>query len=229
MLPLLGCGIMKEIDFLPEWYKSGRRLRVTYRTQYIVIICLFAVMVVWSFVTGASLSKAEAEIPHLVINQNAEAEEKALQGFNEAKSDLADLQKQTDALEAIDSRIVVSNILAELSFLIDRRVVLSKLSIKAEGIRDKNEAGLPSGSTAHRAWAGRSGRIAPPAGDIRYRVVISGAAADAANAAELVCKLEDSPYFCQVIPGFSRNEKIKDYQVTQFEISCYIANYIEER
>jgi len=47
--------------------------------------------------------------------------------------------------------------------------------------------------------------------------------------------LEDSPYFCQVIPSFSRNRRIRterrvigeDYQVSEFEIICYLANYSE--
>jgi hypothetical protein len=35
---------MKEIDFLPEWYKNGRRRRMRYRTQYAVLGCIFVVM-----------------------------------------------------------------------------------------------------------------------------------------------------------------------------------------
>jgi len=50
----------------------------------------------------------------------------------------------------------------------------------------------------------------------------------------LICKLEDSPYFCQVIPSFSKNKKIKaegsasgkELQVSEFKISCYLANYL---
>jgi hypothetical protein len=36
---------MKEIDFLPEWYRDGKRRESHYRTQYLAIGCLFAVMV----------------------------------------------------------------------------------------------------------------------------------------------------------------------------------------
>jgi len=51
----------------------------------------------------------------------------------------------------------------------------------------------------------------------------------------LICKLDDSPYFCQVVPSFSRNKKMKvgtglageNFQVSEFEISCYLANYRE--
>jgi len=63
--------------------------------------------------------------------------------------------------------------------------------------------------------------------------VISGVASDASYVADLVCKLEDSPYFCQVIPSFSRNREIKvetgvaeeNLRISEFEIRCYLANY----
>jgi len=66
--------------------------------------------------------------------------------------------------------------------------------------------------------------------------VISGVAADASNVAELLCRLEDSPYFQLVYPSFSRNRNIKtgtnlageNYQASEFEISCYLANYRQE-
>ena len=83
-------------------------------------------------------------------------------------------------------------------------------------------------------------------GDVRFKVEISGIAADAGDVAELICKLEDSPYFCQVYPSFSRNSRIKagtvpwlgsdssytaddSYQISEFEIGCYLANYRQEQ
>ena len=67
--------------------------------------------------------------------------------------------------------------------------------------------------------------------------------------AELIRRFEGSSYFCQVYPSFSRNKKVKtasrlaeslpnikkdgaesgdDYQVSEFEIGCYLANYRQE-
>jgi hypothetical protein len=76
-----------------------------------------------------------------------------------------------------------------------------------------------------------------PLGGVKFKVVINGVAADASDVAELVCRLEDSPYFCLVYPSFSRNKKMtvtkrparEDFQVTEFEIGCYLANYEESR
>ena len=86
---------------------------------------------------------------------------------------------------------------------------------------------------------------------MRFRVVIGGVAADASDVAALICMLEDSPYFCKVVPSFSRtivinvagnpsfnsestnetvqkNEKNKQIKVSEFEISTYLANYCEQ-
>jgi hypothetical protein len=94
-----------------------------------------------------------------------------------------------------------------------------------------------------------------PLGDVRFKVVIGGVAADASDVAALICSLEDSPYFYQVVPSFSRtavitqtgnssfhskinNENSKgivqqnkgnnQIQISEFEISSYLANYCEQ-
>jgi len=80
-----------------------------------------------------------------------------------------------------------------------------------------------------------------PLGQVRFKVVIAGVAADASNVAALICKLEDSPYFFQVVLSFSRSAEVKaegtpptsggtpdvgaNIAVSEFEIRCYLANY----
>ena len=60
---------MKEIDFLPEWYKSGRRRQMSYRTQYAALACIFVVMLVWNFLTARSVSQAKAELAQEKVRQ----------------------------------------------------------------------------------------------------------------------------------------------------------------
>jgi len=45
-----------------------------------------------------------------------------------------------------------------------------------------------------------------PLGNVRFKVIIAGVAADASDVATLMCKLEDSPYFRQVVLSFSRGD-----------------------
>jgi cell division protein FtsB len=241
---------MKEIDFLPEWYKSGRRRQVSYRTQYIALGGVFVVMVVWNFITTHSISKAKAQYAQISTKQ-AEAESQSAK-FAELKSELRELRKKTEFIEEIDSKIDVASVLAEMSFLIDERIVLNKVAFDAEKIEDerRSEPSPQAGTVVRAVRTKLSEKRNLPLGDVRFRVVIDGVAADASGVASLICKLEDSPYFCDVVPSFSRTAEINvtsnpslrsrtknansgreaegKILVSEFEISCYLANYLEQ-
>ena len=222
---------MKEIDFLPEWYKSGIKRQVGYRTQVIGLGGVLVIMIVWNFVTNHSISKAKAEVEQRKAIQ-ADAESVSRE-FAEIKSEVTALQKKVRSMEEMDSKIDVANVLAEISFLIDDNIVLSRVEFDAERFVDE-QGGKASRHAAAAGAAGRSfaGKGTLPLGDVRFRVVIKGIASDASDIADLICKLEESPYFFLVYPSFSRNKKMnvgtgKDFQVSEFEIGCYLANYRE--
>jgi len=181
-----------------------------------------------------SLSEAAAELAQAEL-KSASAESTAKE-FAAIKDEVAHLQEKARTIEEIDSKIDVANVLAEISYLIDGRIALSKVEFMAEKFGDKDE-GKPNSGTTVKAVAGKfSGKESPPLGDVRFKVLIKGVAPDASDVAALICKLEDSPYFCQVIPLFTRNKELKTaanaggekFQVSEFEISCYIANYWQE-
>ena len=216
---------MKEIDLLPEWYKSGRRRQISYRSQYLALGCIFVAMMVWNFTTAGAISKASARVRQN-IERKAESES-ASQEFARLKNEVAVLQQKADVLERVDSRIDIANVLAELSFLVGEKIVLSRAEIVAEMIK----------SEKHQVrnvvrGAGYGTQDAGLLGDVRFKVVIGGVAAEASEVAQLVCRLEESEYFCLVYPSFSRNRQIKTglskhqtSSVSEFEISCYLANY----
>ncbi len=166
---------------------------------------------------------------------------------------------EIEYMEETDSKIDVASVLAEMSFLVDERTVLNKVEFVAEKFVGRREAKPSSRSGAVvrvvRAKSGEKRRL--PLGDVRFKVVMSGVAANGRDVAILTCKLEDSPYFCQVVPSFSRNAKIRiksdsslraktdvvggtlktkgsvreageSIQVSEFEINCYLANYREQ-
>lgn len=244
---------MKEIDFLPEWYKSGLRRKVSYRTQCIALGGVFVVMVVWNFIGAHSISKARAQFAQMSTKQ-AEAEGLSAK-LAELTSKLRELKEKVESIEEIDSKINVADVLAEISFLIDERIVLTKVVFDAEKIEDKRRAKpSPRTGTVVRAVRTKLNKKRNlPLGDVRFRVVISGVAVDASEVAALICRLEDSPYFCQVVPSFSRTAVINaagnpsfrsrtkslntkgsaqetkgNIRVSEFEISSYLANYREQ-
>jgi hypothetical protein len=216
---------MKEIDFLPEWYKRARRRRLRYRMQYAVILCAFAGMVGWSFFAAKSVSNAQALMQQQKLSP---AQTQALEECGQIQKKLSELGKQADVLKKLDSKVAIADVLAELSFLVDSKIVMTQIDIQAEGFEENGQAAA-GGAGLVRISRNGSGLQALPDGDVRFKVVLHGMACDAGDAARLICKLEESPYFCQVIPGFSRTSKIKDRQMSEFEIGCCIANYKEAK
>jgi hypothetical protein len=243
---------MKEIDFLPNWYKEDRRRQMSYRTQYFALGGVFVVVIVWNFITTHSVSRATAQLSQWRVSQ-AEAATSLVE-YAEIKRQVTELQKRAEVIEEIDSKIDVASILAELSFLIDERIVLSKVEISGEKFIDKKQ-GKPKGGAVVRVASRLSKEKRElPLGDVRFKVVVSGVAAHASDVAGLTTRLENSPYFCLVYLSFSRPTTIgsnrnsttdgrigqsdipKDvraqsrlasnsYQASEFEIGCYLANY----
>ena len=229
---------MKEINFIPDWYKSGRKKQIGYRMQYIVIGSIFAVMLVWNVVTSRSVSKAHALLD--IPEAERQIQESSSSEYAELTADIDRLKRQASVIEEIDSRISLANILGETSFLIDEKIMLTKLDIFAQKFDLPTKGnGTSGGSVLRKAnFASSSGGVSL-SGDMRFAVVVKGFAAKPTDVADLVLKFEKSKYFCQVIPSYSRNKvvrrqrtgsKAENCQVCEFEINCYIADYkVEQR
>jgi hypothetical protein len=224
---------MKEIDFLPEWYKSGMRMRVSFRTQYIAFGSLFALMVIWNFGTLSTISKVRGDVSqmHSKVSEVTEAS----QEYSRLIKQVGSLQKKARVLDKIDSKIDLSSVFGELSFIVADNIVLSKLEIAAEEFAGSGSNSRSGVSGRLKSVGSASGREAKGLADVRFRVTLNGVASEPKNVAELICSIEDSPYFFQVIPSYSRNREIKGgskteqdaFQVSEFEIVCYLANYTE--
>ena len=120
---------MKEIDFLPGWYKNGRRRQAGYRTQYVALGGVLIVMVVWNFIVANSISSAKAQLAQVGAAQTQA--EGASREFAALKTQIGKLQKQAQSMEQMDSDIDVASVLGELGFLIDKKIVLSKIEFIA--------------------------------------------------------------------------------------------------
>jgi len=214
---------MKEIDFLPEWYKSDKRRQVSYRTQYIAISSVFAVMILWGFISTRSISKARAQIAQLVTKQTqAEIVSAKYAGIED---EIEALRKKAESIEEIDSKINVASVLGEMSFLIDERIVLKKLEFVAEKFVNGQGKKSPSVDNVVRVVQSNMGNKKElPLGNVRFKVIIIGIAADTNDVAALMCKLEDSPYFCQVVLSYSRgNEEIGMERVSSSKTGVNVA------
>ncbi|MFX0199635.1 MAG: PilN domain-containing protein [Candidatus Hodarchaeota archaeon] len=220
---------MKEIDFLPEWYKSGKRRQVSYRTQYVAISSVFVVMMAWSFIATRSISKARAQISQMATQQ---AQAKMVSDEHTGLEDeIRVLRKKAESIEEIDSKIDVASVLAEMSFLIDERIVLRKLEFIAEKfVNEQDTKKSPGVGTVVRVvQSSMRNKKELPLGNVRFKVVIAGIAADTNDVAALMCKLEDSPYFCQVILSYSRgSDEIGIKNASSFRTGTNVVQGVEK-
>ena len=175
----------------------------------------------------SNLGKVEAQCQALRDSQMNQIQ--STKEFDSIEKELDQLKSKTDILKSVDSKILISNIFAELSFLIDGPVILNKVEIKKE--KCVVESGDTTRGSIIKTAAGSSNKKSNSVSeDIhRFRVMLTGVATDATEVAQLLRKLEKSPYFCHVVPGFSRNRVVQGHQVSEFEIYCYIANYSLKR
>ena len=247
---------MKEIDFLPEWYKNGIRRKVNYRVQYIIICGVFAVMMVWNFVSAGSVSKVRGK--YLKMENMQLQSEKASDELEECKNEIAKLHEKEKVLDSTDSKINISNVLAELSYLVDERIVLSMIDMVSEIIPDNQTKGKVSRSMSVAKSSGSGGISDTTVGNVRFKIVIKGVAANGSDVAVLLCKLEDSPYFSHVNLAYSKDSQVnnvvkepksmqqntstelnnnqnenkshnENINVNEFEINCYLSNYLESK
>ena len=215
---------MKEIDFIPEWYRTCQKRMVSYHRQYVLIAFLLVALLVWSHAAGSFVSRAKARVDQ--TDDLLKIEEPLSQTYHEIKAGVADLQTNAGVLERVRLRVDLSHVIAELSHLISGRIVLGKIGVCSEALQF-----APSAEKKHIvSIVAQSGQTssALPQENIRSKVTIVGIAAEASDVASLISKLEESPWFCRIIPGYSRSKKIKDVVITEFEIGCYVANYVQK-
>lgn len=233
---------MKEIDFLPEWYRQGRRRQSQMRKQYAALVLVFLGMMTFNLTATHRAGRAAAELAALEDDRmHAEA---VVHEFQVITGDLDALKTKATLMEKTDPRIDVAAVLAEMSYLIDESIVLRRVDMVAEPFSrlDRKEG---NGHSAPRP-ANVASQKPMLRQDAVFRIVLAGIAAHPSKVADLVCRLDESPYFRRVYPSFSRNARIalggqgssgsgsggdnkavNAFEATEFEISCYLANFEE--
>ena len=240
---------MKEIDFLPEWYKEGKRRRVHIRRQYIALTTVFLTMLTYNLTSEHRIGKANAALSQLQ-GRRIQAND-VMREFNRVSRELGGHQAKANTIRRIDSRINLGAALAEISHVMGDRVILTRVEFISEAFPPDDKKGQKGSGSAVRS-AQKSGQTGEAAslGDVRFRIALAGVALDSGDVGDLVCRLDESPYFRQVYPSFSRNSRIsvptnvtegpqgqdtgqartdvkETFPISEFEIGCYLANYEE--
>lgn len=214
---------MKEIDFIPEWYKASQKRRQGYHRQYVLLASLFGLMIGWSFIMGRHVQDVSADVEGIlsvVEKGRAQVDE-----GSHLEAEIALLQQKADILERAASRTRTTAVIAELSHLAGDNVILSRLKLQDEVIEDKNKKQTSSVSPLAVQVGGSKPATEAVLKQMRTCVTLTGIAAAPADAARLISELEQSPYFEQESLVYSRPKMVQKHDVTEFEIRCYVADY----
>jgi hypothetical protein len=211
-----------ELDFIPQWYRAGRNRKLWHQRQYVMIGLAIAAIACGFMAAGRSLTLARADLS--AMRSEFESGISKIQQFRELQTELSDLQKDVRTLEAISPRTPYTAALAELTHCIGANIVLGKLTIRAvpvesasrdKAVKQKQNRVQLSGATA----------ISTTLGPVQTELVLQGVALNGSTVAELIAALEQSEYFCRVIPGYSKNAKVRDFDVSEFEVRCVLADF----
>ncbi len=239
---------MKEIDFLPEWYKEGKRQRRHVRRQYAVLAVAFMAMVGYNITATHRIARASAELAQLE-GKRVEAEI-ACQEFNTVTKDLSQVREKAALIERIDSKINMAAVLAEMSHILGETVVLSRVDFVAEPVADDDRSPRTSDTGVRAANGKNEASRGTLEGSVCFRIILTGVAVSPADVAALVRRLDDSSYFHRVHASFWRSGKVQvgvkpvnaepkaqvgtvsagqpaSLDVAEFEVVCYLANYEE--
>jgi hypothetical protein len=234
---------VKELDFLPQWYKEDRCRHVHVRRQYIALVAVFVAMMIFNLTEIQRAGKAAARAAGLESQRTGA--EAVVHEFDLLSKEFNELKTRAKLVEQMDSRVDIAALLAEMSHIIGDSVVLRKLEILAEPFGRPEEKEQTKGSAVRLAGRAAGAEKGPPLGRVKFRIVLTGVAAHPADVPDLVCKLEDSPYFQRVQPSFYGSARAQAGtrpapgpqepaataktqgapSLTEFEIVCYLANY----
>ncbi len=215
---------MKEIDFIPEWYKANQKRRRSYHRQYVLLALLLAILMGWSFIAGRHVEQACAEVQD-VRNVLDTGKMQVNEGVR-LETEIAIFAQQTQILEMTRPRTNTSVIIAELSSLVGDNIILSRLSLNNEEIKAaEKDTAVSSAVVQIQTPAQKKTGPEKFLKQTSTRVTLTGIAAQPADAARLISQLEQSDYFEQEALVYSRPKTVREFEVTEFEIRCTVADF----
>jgi Tfp pilus assembly protein PilN len=195
---------MREIDFLPDWYRRVLRQRKRLATQACCALMLFGAIglrAAYSHHHAAVAAAATAQLERQITQAKAQAQE-----IDRLASLRLRWAKQEQRIERLGSHVEAARLLSALDEAMPSGVSLSDLQVDT----DERPSTAPSDATA-----------AIPA-ERRLRVRLEGVASTPAELDKFVARLKAVPHFDQVSVGFNKNTLQAGRSVDQFEISFSI-------
>src|SRR3989339_1093336 len=175
---------MKEINLIPQWYHESRKRRSRCYIQYIALAAVFIIAAIISISAESYVASAKNDLARLE-KENAVYEEISNE-YEMTAAALNKLKKKVSIINKIDSKIDITCLLGEISFLLDDALIIKKVYINAEPFADStnNAAVKSSGLRVKRRVESSSNTCE---GNIKFKVSLYGIASQAGKVANLIC------------------------------------------
>ena len=196
---------MKEVDFVPAWYRAVQRRRRDLAVRISSLCVLVAAMAVWSVRNLAVVHAAETDLA--AVRESYDLQSAPLARIEELREKMQDLQERQTLLSCVRGGARVDQILAELTRLMPQALVLADV-----GIVQPDRTQAPLASDAANTNTGDS------VSELG-RVEIMGFAGSSAEVGSFHTALVESPCFEDVQmsycrPAVHRNRKGREFLLT---------------
>lgn len=220
---------MRDVDFLPQWYKDNTRRKLRVQRQYIALSIIFLIMIFSNAVASRKISRANADL----IRSDTERghAERFMVEFGRLNSRVSETRAALTSANRLKLELDVANVLAELSTVVSGEIVLRRVELLACNPAEQALALKTAPSPFARDEAGERGAD-------RFAVRLIGFARHADPVAALIADLEDSATFHDVNLVYSKASaeapasapapsaqvgEQTSQKLFEFEVSCTIS------
>ena len=204
---------MKEIDFVPDWYRASRRRRRDLMVRVTCLGILAVAMIAASAGRYAQTASARKDLTHLQASFKGQAD--VIHGRSVLELRLEQLRDKQQLLANVAGGAALHGLLAALSHLMPDAVVLTELRV-AQGRRIA-DARPPEGEASEHA--------APPAGDRDGTLEIKGRAASDVNVGSLMTNMARSRLFRDVRLRYAKPVVVNGRQARDFKLTCRLPQF----
>ena len=197
---------MKEIDFVPDWYRTSRRRK---RKLMVRAACLgvFAIGMILAS-AGRHAQTATAAETLAELQNSVESQAEVLETINELEYRLGQLRERRNLLSDVAGGAPLHGVLAELSLLMPEAMVLAQFRV-VRGPRIA-EAGPPETDDPEADK--------PAEEDVRGKFELTGWAASDGSVGSLMTNMARSSLFDEVRLRYSKPVVVNGHEAREFQL-----------
>jgi Tfp pilus assembly protein PilN len=199
---------MRELDFLPDWYrKLHRRKRFVMLQMWlsIAIICALGLRI---FLAGRNVRADEESLA--TLQAQLDQTNGQLQKLHESQVLRQQLSQQAEIVAKLGPHVPTARLLNALDEVMPRQMGLLDLSVDTQ-MSQKAATGI----------AAASGNV--PTIDRRVSIRLHGVAPSGEDVGDFLARLASVPYFENINPSYSRDRNEGGHTMREFEVTFSIA------